>query len=104
MARITRLQKEIFDLHLDAFKNNSFKQSNFTVEGETPKQTLKRLREALMKRETIESVWNYVWTKEVSITSQVMASNQTFRHITDKAVADTRRGFKNLLNSRLNIR
>ena len=33
MARITRLQKEIFELHLDAFKNNSFKQSSFTVEG-----------------------------------------------------------------------
>jgi hypothetical protein len=58
-----------------------------------------------MAGKTCRSLWDYIWENNVSIESQLMASNKVFGFISDKAKKDSRDAFKNFLNKpMLNIR
>jgi len=90
MKRITKTQKQIFDAHLEAFKNDSF--DNQVVMG------IDMLREELLEGKTVESFWLYVWERSASITSQLMASSHTTGYISEKGKRDARSFMKHMLN------
>jgi len=103
MKRITKTQKEIFNTYLDAFKNKAFNRKTFNVKVEAKDEGYKLIRDALLKRETIESLWNYLWKNNVSITSQLMYSG--LGSISGKAELDMKLAFKNFLNrDKINIK
>lgn len=100
MARITKLQKEIFDRHLDAFRKNSFDYEVYGEEGATVDETIAKLRKLLLDGKTVSSLWKYVWERSVSMTSQLMASPNITGYISKKAISDSRKGMKDLLNKK----
>lgn len=90
--RITPLQKQIFEAHLEAYKNNSWDYPDGFKGG------IAEIMQALKDGKTIKGVWEQVVTRYVSITSQLYASPNVFGHLTDAYIAQTRKGFKDLLN------
>ena len=103
--RITKKQKQIFEAHLDAFMKDKFDVSNFSEHNDGGNDSSNRLHELLLSGKTCRSLWDYIWENNVSIESQLMASNKVFGFISNKAKKDSRDAFKNLLNKpMLNIR
>lgn len=90
--RATKKQNEIIKAHFDAFESNNFTPSDGT-----------HILSQLKDNKTSVLVWQHIVEYNVSVTSQLMMSNDTFRHISDKAKADIRKGFIRFLN-RLNIK
>ena len=103
--RITKKQKQIFEAHLDAFMNDKFDVSNFSEHNDSGNDSSNRLHELLMAGKTCRSLWDYIWENNVSIESQLMASNEVLRHVSNKAKKDSRDAFRDFLNKpMLNIR
>ena len=89
--RITSKQNGIYKAHVNAFKIDKF-DSDKPIE-----------LEQLELGVTSKLIWDIIFGKYVSITSQIMASTGTFKHLSNKAQVDLRRGFKIELN-KLNIK
>jgi len=88
MTRITTKQNKIFKAYLTAYKTDNFKVDTSAI-------TLKHLSE---EGNTNKQVWRAIFEPYITIKSQLMASNETFQYLSDKAIKDLRRGFKNELN------
>jgi len=103
--RITKKQKQIFEAHLDAFMKDKFDVSNFSKPNDSGNDSPNRLQELLLSGKTCRSLWDYIWENNVSIESQLMASNKVFGFVSEKAKKDSRIGFKEFLNKpMINIR
>jgi hypothetical protein len=93
--RITKKQKEIFDAHLKAFKDNKFDQELFGSDSSP-----EAIRNILLEGKTIRSFWTYVYQESTTITSQLMSSQLSY--VSKKSIQDSRNFTKRLLN-KLNI-
>ncbi len=103
--RITKKQKQIYKAHLNAFMNDNFDVKHFAKKGDIGMDSIIRLHELLSKGKTCKSLWEYLWEANVSIESQLMASNEVLRHVSNKAKKDSRDAFRDFLNKpMLNIR
>ena len=106
--RITKLQKQIFDAHLDAFKNDTFDEATSSTRANlTVDENIAILKDLLLQGKTVKSFWTYTWDTSASITSQLMASSHLFPtgYISETAKRDTRSTMKRILNSpMLNIK
>jgi hypothetical protein len=96
MKRITKLQQQIIQNHLDAIKGNNFTHSDINI------FTFEDMEIGLRDGQTFEGLHIYIVSKYVSITSQLYASPNVFGHITDAFRKDYTKGFKSFLNH-LNI-
>jgi hypothetical protein len=93
MTRITSKQKEIFDRHLEAFKNG-WEDSEGREFAKV--STLADLREALEEEKIVKDFFIYCWERSVSIPSQLIQN--MWDEITGKAVQDCRTFFKSRLD------
>ena len=92
--RITAKQNEIFKRHVVAWENNTWDRP-MSERFESNEDIVNFLKAEL----TSEAVWNWVVTKNVSITSQLIMQESFFNHLTGKAQKNIRDGFKRLLNN-----
>ena len=92
--RITKLQNEIYKAHKLAFETNNWDSDS---DQHIP------IIEEMKKGFTYKVIWDSLVRNKVSITSQLMMSNDTFRYLSNKAQSDLRSGFKTFLNN-LNIK
>lgn len=97
MARITPKQLQIFNAHVEAYKNNSWDYPDGF------KGTAAQLMALVESGKTFKGVWEQVVSRYVSITSQLCASPELFNHTTSAFIKDARKGFKVLLD-KYNIR
>jgi len=95
MQRITKLQKQIIDAHLESAKTGSWN---------APPQTLDEVKNCLVHcGSTFKQLHEQIVSRHVSITSQLYASPNIFGHVTEAYKKQYTAGFKQLLNS-LNIK
>lgn len=87
--RLTKLQKRIFEAHYEAWQKGEF-----TL---TQLPTIPQIKKALISGETIQQLWNAAYGA-MSITSQLIASDDVFRVMTGKGLLDIRNRFKHYLN------
>ena len=105
MKRITKLQKQIFDAHLEAFKNDTFDEATSSTRANiSADENIAILKGLLLQGKTVKSFWTYTWDTGVSITSQLMAS-PSLGYISEASKRDARANMKRILNSpMLNIK
>lgn len=89
MARITPLQKKIFENHIEAWKNNSFTDPK---EFETISDIQSKFREG----KTSKVLWDRLVTSHVSITSQIAMRGH--KYLSKIATKNLRKAFKETLN------
>lgn len=89
MARITTLQKEIFDRHVSSFKNG------WLGSPISEATSIAELRKDLLDKKICKKFFEEIWFREVSITSQLM--NNMFEYQSGKAIQDCRRAWKRYL-------
>ena len=85
--RATKKQNEIIKAHFEAFADDNFTPSDGT-----------HILTQLKDNKTSVLVWKHIVECNVSVTSQLMMSTGTFKHISGKAKADIRKGFITFLN------
>lgn len=90
MARITKLQKQIADAHIEAMKVNKY--DDPPLDG-----SLDNLKQSLLQGKTIRYLMEGIVTRYVSITSQLM--NNVMDYTSDAYKKAIYRGFKEVLNN-----
>lgn len=90
---ITKKQKLIFNNHVEAWKTKSWDISGDIVPS----------KEQLEDNLTSQLIWDVLMRGNVSVTSQLMASDGVFGHLSHSAQKAMRNGFKSFLNN-LNIK
>ena len=88
MTRITKLQKSIFDAHLEAAKSDSFDMERIA--------SAEEFITAMESKKTVKGLWTFCWDR-ASITSQLMAS-PTFNHFSGNGIKTARDEMKRILN------
>ena len=94
MARITKLQKQIADAHIEAMKANKY--DDPVLDG-----SLDSLKQSLLQGKTIRYLMQGMVTRYVSITSQLM--NNMMDYTSDAYKKGVYKGFKDIL-TKLNIK
>ncbi len=89
--KITKKQLDIFNAHLDAYRNDSFTR-DLICYGDSIKTVIER-------GETSKELWVYMVDKEVSMTSKLMMSPKFLGFVSGKAKQDLRNGFKRILTN-----
>ena len=88
MKKITKKQNDIFKAHLKAWKEDTW--DNPPIKNRT------ELLLAISDGKTIEGLWNYMVDEYVSVTSHLMMGCG-LKHLSVKAKASLRKGFKEFL-------
>ena len=108
MARITKLQLEIFNRQLEAYKKDKFESidtlnNDKSFMAANNKVRMNMLKTKLLNEGIEPELWNTIWIDKVSITSQLMASDNTFNFVSDAAIKEMKRYYKIVFNQ-LNIK
>lgn len=85
--RITKLQNEIYKAHVRAWEDSNWTSKNNRMS-----------TDEIKLGKTSKLFWEVLVHQYVSITSQIMISNDTFKHLSGVAQKELRRGFKLALN------
>lgn len=105
MARITPLQKEIFDRHLRAFETDTWDDVSISVNVKTSQDVFTQIKMWMLEGKTVKHLWTGLWEKNISITSQLMAMPSLMGVVSGVAKAEMRTAFKDFLNSKhINIK
>lgn len=91
--RITAKQRKIFTEHLLAFQKDRFK--------DYPRKKYDcrdQLAMDLKKGILVPQLWQELWERNVSITSQIMANHAVYGYISKNAVKEMKSAFKRILN------